>query len=201
VPEPENPDTIDVAPEQDYYTADMVRALIREDRAWPRYECVYGELLVTPAPRARHNIVAERIHGRLNGYIDAQAVEAHAIMSPSDVSWGRKDTTVQPDVFVVPRSAYRELWRANSWELIRHLLLACEVISPSSRKTDRFRKRILYQQQRVPLYWIVDPEQELAEVWTPDDEFPVIERERLAWHPEGTAEPLVITLAALFAEP
>jgi len=38
-------------------------------------------------------------------------------------------------------------------------------------------------------------------VWTPDLEFPRIERERLAWHPEGADEPLVLELAELFAEP
>ena len=33
-----------------HWTADEVRALGDETRAWPRYECVDGELLVTPGP-------------------------------------------------------------------------------------------------------------------------------------------------------
>ena len=37
-----------------YYTADMVRALPDDGN---RYETVYGELLVTPAPRLLHQLV------------------------------------------------------------------------------------------------------------------------------------------------
>ena len=44
-----------------YHTAEMVRALIDETRHWPRYETVYGELLVTPAPRLWHQEVVARL--------------------------------------------------------------------------------------------------------------------------------------------
>ena len=40
-----------------YYTADMVRDLIDENRPWPRYELVYGDLLVSPAPRPLHQLI------------------------------------------------------------------------------------------------------------------------------------------------
>ena len=40
------------------YTADMVRALPDDGK---RYEAVYGELLVTPAPRAWHQEVLQRL--------------------------------------------------------------------------------------------------------------------------------------------
>ena len=32
------------------WTADEVRAMQDEERAWPRYELIDGELLVTPSP-------------------------------------------------------------------------------------------------------------------------------------------------------
>src|SRR5437667_5276640 len=41
-----------------YYTADMVRALPDDGN---RYEVVYGELLVSPAPRLWHQEVAQRL--------------------------------------------------------------------------------------------------------------------------------------------
>lgn len=36
------------------WTVEEVRAMQDEERAWPRYELIDGELLVTPAPRRLH---------------------------------------------------------------------------------------------------------------------------------------------------
>jgi len=196
-----NSETVETEPERLYYTADMVRELIREDRAWPRYECLYGELLVTPGPREPHQFTVTELVVRLANYVKLQHLDAVVYLAPADVSWGRDDVLVQPDVFVVPRDMAREARREDSWSPIRHLVLAVEVVSPSSRKTDRFKKRRLYQSQGVPCYWVVDPRARVVEVWTSDAHFPVVERERLVWHPEGADEPLVIALADLFAEP
>jgi Uma2 family endonuclease len=189
-------------PEQIYYTADDVRALnAAEPRHWPRYECVYGELLVSPAPGIPHQVVVSRLHELLAAHIRAQSLPLMAMTAPADISWGRDDVTVQPDVFVVPTEMLRAGWVSRSWHFVRHLPLAAEVLSPSSRRGDRFTKRQLYQREGVPLYWILDPQGRTAEVWTPEAHFPAVERERLVWHPEGAAEPFVCALAALFAEP
>jgi Uma2 family endonuclease len=190
------------APETIYYTADMVRALNEANpKHWPRYECVYGELLVSPAPRDWHQLVVQRLFYALTAYVERTYRDALVYISPADISFGRDDTTVQPDVFVVPRSEARAGLRGEGWKALVHLRLAVEVLSPSTRHADRFRKRRLYQDEAVPLYWIVDPESQSAEVWTPEAHFPTIERERLTWHPEGAAEPFVCPLAELFAEP
>ena len=45
-----------------YYTADMVRALPDDGK---RYEVVYGELLVTPAPRLWHQEVAQSTRSKV----------------------------------------------------------------------------------------------------------------------------------------
>jgi Uma2 family endonuclease len=101
---------------------------------------------------------------------------------------------VQPDVFVVTR----EEARTGEWDRMRRLLLVAEVLSPSTARADRFVKRRRYQEAGVPLYWIVDTEVRQVEVWTPDAEFPRIERETLAWHPSGAATPFRIGLEELF---
>lgn len=45
------------------WTADSVRELSRDDDAWPRYELIDGELVVTPAPRDAHpKFAAHRPH-------------------------------------------------------------------------------------------------------------------------------------------
>src|SRR6266566_3321850 len=126
-----------------YYTADMVRALPDDGN---RYEVVHGELLVTPAPRLWHQKLVGRLYSALEGYLRDQPV-GEAFTAPADISWGRH-VLVQPDVFVVPRAEARSL----DWTAIRSLLLAAEILSPSSQRADRFTKRRLYQERSVPTY-------------------------------------------------
>src|SRR5699024_459180 len=80
-----------------YFTADMVRALPDDGN---RYEVVYGELLVTPAPRPFHQILVKRLSYALEGYLRSRPI-GELLTSPADISWG-PDVLVQPDVFVVP---------------------------------------------------------------------------------------------------
>jgi Uma2 family endonuclease len=169
----------------------MVRELIDESRPWPRYETVYGELLVSPAPRLWHQEVVARLLVALREYC-ARVGGMHAFVSPADISWS-EDTLVQPDVFVVPIDEARSL----DWRLVKTLLLAAEVLSASSLRADRFTKRRLYQDRDVSLYWVIDADAHAAEVWTPRTTFPTIETEALEWFPEGASAPFLISLAEL----
>jgi Uma2 family endonuclease len=173
-----------------YWTAEMVRELPEDGN---RYEVVHGELLVTPAPRVGHQVLVTRIATALANYLERFSIGT-VLVSPADISWGRRDVLVQPDVFVVPGRAGLSL----EWAEIRELLLGIEVLSPSSLRADRFTKRRLYQEQAVPLYWVVDADSQQVEVWTPDVEFPLLERERLLWYPTGAGQPFVLPLGDLF---
>ena len=88
------------------------------------------------------------------------------------MSWSSRN------VFVVEH----EEAKAFDWAKVRTLLLAAEVLSLSSRRADRFTKRRLYQEFRVPCYWVVDIDARAVEVWMSDARFPTIERERVVWH-------------------
>jgi Uma2 family endonuclease len=172
-----------------YHTADMVRALPDDGN---RYETVHGELLVTPAPRPLHQIVLERVRGALWHYVERHPVGL-LLSSPADLSWG-PDILVQPDLFVVDL----EEARALEWARMQTLLLAVEVLSPSTARYDRFTKRRLYQEVGVARYWIVDPAARAVEVWTPGDTFPATEDTRVTWHPSGAAVPFALELAEVF---
>lgn len=172
-----------------YWTADMVRALPDDGN---RYEVVWGELLVTPAPRPWHQIVLARLQLALGNHLDRHPT-SYLLASPADISWS-PDVLVQPDLFVVPIGEVRKL----EWNHIKGLILAVEVLSPSTARYDRFTKRRLYQQVGIPHYWVVDAEARAVEVWTPDATLPVIERERLTWTAPGDAAPLTLDLAELF---
>lgn len=122
----------------------------------------------------------------------------------SAVCSGRRRTSssttvplVQPDLFVTPLVEGRH---PRTWQEVRALLLALEVLSPSSARADRQIKRRRYQRYGVPDYWIVDLDARLVERWRPADERPEILAERLEWQPATGLSPLPIDLPQLFAE-
>jgi Uma2 family endonuclease len=172
-----------------YWTADMVRALPEDGN---RYECVYGELLVSPAPRPWHEVIVFRLQRWLTEYCERDGLY-YVFGSHSDISWS-DDTLVQPDVFALPITEARTM----AWASMKRLELAVEVLSPSSLRADRFTKRRLYQDVRIPTYWIVDADAHEVELWNPDVRFPTVERERLTWRPAGATTPCEIELAELF---
>jgi Uma2 family endonuclease len=173
-----------------YYTAQMVRALPDDGK---RYEVVHGELLVTPAPRAWHQEIVGRLFMALRVHMAAAAPTLHLFAAPADISWS-DDTLVQPDLFVVPVAEARTL----DWTRIKDLRLVVEVLSPASARADRFTKRRLYQERRIRAYWLVDGDERLMEVWSPEAERPVVERDRLVWRPAEATKHLSIVLEELF---
>lgn len=175
-----------------FYTADMVRDLPEDGN---RYETVYGELLVSPAPRPRHQFVAARIFGALFKYLETNP-GATVLYSPADLSFGRDDVLVQPDIYVL-RAEDSPL---TKWENVGRLLLAIEILSPSTARHDRFTKRRLYQEIGADEYWVVDADGGAIEVWTPDAHFPRVETERLDWSVPGAGTPLSLDLRSLLAE-
>jgi len=160
-----------------------------------RYEIIDGELFVTPAPSMNHQEAVIRLHSILAAYLDHQPGVGHAYVSPADVTFSRT-RTVQPDVFVVPLSAGR---RPRRFDDVGRLLLAAEVLSPSTGRADRVTKRVLFRDESVPEYWVVDLDSRTIERSTPRDSR--IERidDRLEWQPEGAASALTIDVADYFA--
>jgi Uma2 family endonuclease len=158
-----------------------------------RYETVGGELLVTPAPTLVHQVVSMRLTMALGRYLETCPV-GMLFASPAEAT--RDDVTrVQPDVMVVPSRWFD----AKKYGAIRELMFVAEVLSPSSRRFDRFTKRAEYQRQGVPVYWVIDPIGLTAEEWVPDAATPRMLPDALRWHPAGASKPFEMPLAALFA--
>lgn len=178
------------------WTAADVRALLDESRPWPRYELLAGELLVTPAPGAAHQIAVGELLGVLDAYLERQPVGL-ALISPADLEL-RPGTITQPDLFVVPAATSTRGERLQ-WSDIRSLLLAVEVLSPGSARTDRIEKRDFYLDAGVAEYWIVDLDARVIERWTRERETPELLRDALAWQPRGARGPFTLDVAELFA--
>lgn len=173
------------------WTAERVRALPSDGN---RYEVVDGELLVTPSPATPHQRAVGALHLTLGNYLKAQG-GAELFLSPADVELDPR-TLVQPDLFVLPLNDGRKL---RAWGDIKTLLLAIEVLSPSTARHDRLTKRRVYQREGVE-YWIIDLDARIIERWQPGEERPEILADRIEWTAPGAAEPVLIELEEFFDE-
>jgi Uma2 family endonuclease len=175
-----------------YWTAADVRALPDDGK---RYECIDGELLVTPAPRGLHQVALSDLFDRVSAYVRDNRL-GRLLWSPADIEI-EPGTLLQPDLFVAKTIRVENSLR--DWVEITGLRLAIEVLSPSTARYDRVVKRDFYQRSGVEEYWIVDLDARLIERWRPGRPSPEVLTERLIWAPQGAAAPLEIDLTSYFA--
>ena len=176
------------------WTVEEVRAMQDEERAWPRYELIDGELLVTPAPRRLHQRAVAELFRLLDPYVRAHGV-GEVELSPADIEL-EPGTIVQPDVFVSPLVEGRV---PMQWPETTRLILAAEVISPSNARADRVTKRGFYSRVNVAEYWVVDLDARIIERNVGADPRPEVASHAMTWSPAGAAFPLTIDVPAFFA--
>lgn len=156
-----------------------------------RYELLDGVLLVTPAPRFAHQVLATRLVVQLSSALEdttrAVVVGPGAIVAPPG-------TQLQPDVLVCPARFGAEV----RWTDITEHWLAIEILSHSSRIYDRDFKRAAYFALGVPQVWLVDIADRSVDVWTSRDE-DVVEREVVRWRVPTSDLEVTIDLRDLFA--
>ena len=176
------------------WTVEQLDELIEQrDGYTPRYELVDGELLVTPGPSNRHQRIAFELAVLLRAYV-MQHQLGEVRLGPGAV---RLDTAsyFEPDVYVVPAVNGR---RQAAAILVTRLLLAVEVLSPSSARHDRITKRRYFQTHGVPDYWVVDGEARAFEVWRPGDERAALVDDVLTWQPQRAPTPFQLDVTAFF---
>lgn len=176
------------------WTAREVAEMQQEDRAYPRYELVDGELLVTPSPGDPHQGIVGELYFQLAGYLRTSA-SLKVWLSPADIRL-EPESIVQPDIFIAPRA----LVPMKSWADIKSLVLVVEALSPSTGRQDRTLKRRFYQRHNVSEYWIVDTEHRRIERWHPADAEPTICADRLEWQAPGAPAALILDLREVFHE-
>lgn len=174
------------------WTAERARALPGDGN---RYEVLDGVLAVTPAPSGVHQLVVGAIYRLLYDYTARHGFGV-TVFSPADLEFSAA-RLLQPDCFVAATTNGR---RPTSWEQMRRLLLAVEVVSPASARRDRITKRRIYMQEGVGEYWIVDVNSRVIDRWRPDDERPEVLDSVLRWEPVPGIPTLDLDIGALFAE-
>jgi len=113
-------------------------------------ETVNGERLLRFPPRPRHDEILVRLRRRVAGSIAAlTAARMLDTRSPVEIS---PRTLLRPDLALVT-TANGKLW------------LVAEVISSDDLHADTVEKKGIYEEQRVPRLWIVDPRFDNVEVY------------------------------------
>jgi Uma2 family endonuclease len=112
------------------------------------YELLDGVIIATPAPGARHQLVASHLYRKMFHY--AESAGLLLLSGPFEVVLGQ--SVVLPDLMAAPRASYRQR------ELPEVPLLLAEVFSPATARIDALIKRDLYARAGVAWYWMVDPE-------------------------------------------
>lgn len=136
------------------YTVEDLHAY-REERRDMTIQLIEGELIVSPTPRVIHQVLHSRLFGVL---IAAAPPELIVLSAPLDLRAGER-TVVQPDLMVVPRSLVADT------EVEEPPVLAVEILSPSSRRTDLVRKPEVLARFGVEHYWVLDPEHPAVRVF------------------------------------
>ncbi|TMR92301.1 Uma2 family endonuclease [Nonomuraea basaltis] len=116
-----------------------------------RYELFNGSLVVSPAPTPLHQDAIFRLQMILH-----QAMPAHLmVLSTVNVRASDKDFYI-PDLVIVPKVVARSvrlMFKPSD------LLLAVEVVSPSTKAHDRGLKSEAYAMAGIPIYWRVEPDE------------------------------------------
>ncbi|SCD57394.1 Endonuclease, Uma2 family (restriction endonuclease fold) [Streptomyces sp. SolWspMP-5a-2] len=123
-----------------------------EEMDWPqgsKVEIIEGSITVSPSPAFRHNLIAARIHRRLNAAIpdDWEVFQTLAISVPSRLGM------FIPDILVAPVGEFTDV-DTHLPAAVAELVV--EITSKKNARHDRVTKPAAYASAGIPLYLLVD---------------------------------------------
>ena len=126
-----------------------------------RYEFIGGRLYVTGPPWVRHHRVSDRLRCALKRMLQAPG-HGEVFYALLLVEFPGTGDRVQPDIFFVSnerRGIIKETQILGAPDLV------IEIVSSSTAHRDRGIKLDLYARRGVREYWIVDPDEDVVDVW------------------------------------
>ena len=119
-----------------------------------RYEVIKGELVMTPAPRPKHQEVSLNLTYALHQYVKGNRL-GKVYEAPIDVNLPGLASPVQPDLLFIAAERL-DIIKEKFIEGAPDLIM--EVLSAGSERQDRRTKFELYARAGVREYWLVDPD-------------------------------------------
>jgi Uma2 family endonuclease len=119
-----------------------------------RRELIDGVLIVAASPTTKHQGIA----GRLMVALDA-ICPSHLYVTQGVEIRINERRSLTPDVLVVRADAARD---NPSHYPPGQVVLAVEIVSPSSQEMDRVRKPALYARAAIPCYWRIETTPEIV---------------------------------------
>ena len=113
-----------------------------------RRELLDGVLLVSPSPTDIHQIIA----GRLMVALEDSCPAAYQVTQGVEVRMTKQRSFI-PDVLVATDEAAQ---RRSRIYRPHEVVLAVEIVSPTSQSMDRITKPALYAGSGIPYYWLIE---------------------------------------------
>ncbi|TDV35407.1 Uma2 family endonuclease [Actinophytocola oryzae] len=126
-------------------------------------ELVEGRLLMSPSPAYRHSRAMVRLCTQL---IEQTPQDLEVVLELDvDLELASPDepgSSRRPDLMVVRRELGDRLAAEGGLVAASEVLLAVEIVSPSSKRMDHVHKRMDYADAGIPTYWIVDIDEPIS---------------------------------------
>ena len=141
-------------PREQVYTTDDIYALPDGERA----ELIDGQIYMMGTPSRIHQKLVGQLSRIIGNYIESNHGSCEIYPAPFAVFIKKDDKNyVEPDI-----SDNRGCNGAPDFII--------EIVSPSSRRMDYYKKCTLYAESGVREYWIVDPEKQRTMIYRYEDD-------------------------------
>lgn len=147
---------MDALRKEEIYTLDDIYALLEGERA----ELIDGKIYYIAPPNTRHQTLVMDLSYQIKDYIKRNNGECNVFPAPFAVFLNENDQNyVEPDISVIcdkNKIMDKGCNGVPDWVI--------EIVSPSSKQMDYFKKLFKYGTAGVREYWVVDPERELVTI-------------------------------------
>ena len=125
------------------------------------YEIIEGVKYMAPAASPNHGTIINRLFTIFANYADEHLFLNMGVFTDNIEIRVDKDNVIRPDLSVVCNLSIVQRYKA----LFGFPDLVVEVLSPSTEKNDRGKKKNIYEKNAVKEYWIIEPILRTVEVY------------------------------------
>lgn len=159
---------------EEIYTIDDIYSLPEGERA----ELIDGQIYFMAPPTTNHQRIVSDLHYQIKDYINRNNGECEVFPAPFAVFLNDNEKNyVEPDISVIcdkNKITDKGCQGAPDWVI--------EIVSPSTKQMDYYKKLFKYRTAGVREYWVVDPDRKLVTVYN-------FERDTMEEYPFGEEVP------------